>query len=259
MKKSFYFMFVSWLCAGLISAQSLVEISKKEKERREQFKGKNVRVITNEDLKQMSKKPALATTVSTLPQGRNAEPGAPETFQESEAPAPAPSPEAIGAERGESSAAFATGVLPDTSLVENPDSALYMPDGKWAEIAVGGTLDLDFRATNGPGDDIAIYARWPGAREGMPKNAEGGVPLSAWPTGMTSYGVLVMGESGDWQAIGRGAGAISPETFDLGDIPSIKKIRIIFKPDSNPASFFNSEMLGPNEYTIGIDAVLALN
>jgi hypothetical protein len=259
MKKSFYFMFVSWLCVGLISAQSLVEISKKEKERRDQLKGKNVRVITNDDLKQMVKKPAVATAVSALPQEQNVEPGTPETAQESEVYVSAPSREATAAERGEYSAAFATGVLPDTTLVENPESALFMPDGNCAEIAVGGTLELDLNAANGTGDDIAIYARWRGAREGQPENKEEGVPLSAWPGGMSSYGVLVMGETGEWQAIGRGSGAISPETFDLGSLPSIKKVRIIFKPDNNPGSFLNTDMGGPNEYIMGIDAVLALH
>jgi len=46
---------------ALISAQSLVEAAKKEKERREKLKGKTSIVVTNADLARTAKKPAVVT------------------------------------------------------------------------------------------------------------------------------------------------------------------------------------------------------
>jgi len=43
----------------LAQEQSLVELAKKEKERRESLKGKQVRVVTNQDLENLTKTPAL--------------------------------------------------------------------------------------------------------------------------------------------------------------------------------------------------------
>jgi hypothetical protein len=47
------------LCVGLLQAQSLAELAKKEKERRAKLQGKKSIVVTNEDLKKMDFKPGL--------------------------------------------------------------------------------------------------------------------------------------------------------------------------------------------------------
>ncbi len=49
------------LCVGLLQAQSLTELAKKEKERRAKLQGKKSQVITNEDLKKMDFKPGLTS------------------------------------------------------------------------------------------------------------------------------------------------------------------------------------------------------
>jgi hypothetical protein len=255
MKKGLYLIFVSLLCCAVLVSQSLVEVSKKEKERREQFKGKNVRVITNADLKQTTKRSAVTTTVSESSSEVSAEPGATESPQEPEAP-PSPGSQEQEAE-GRGEPGFARAVLPDTFMVNNPEAALYMPDGKYAEISVNGALNLEIGVKNGPGDDIAVYARWAGGQEGMLGSPEG-MPLDP-AQGIMSYGVLGMNQSGDWEEIGRGRGISSPEKFDLGSISSIKKILIIFKPPRIPAVSYELPTLDPLKYTMGIDAVVALN
>lgn len=141
---------------------------------------------------------------------------------------------------------YATRVLEDTSLVTNPEAALNRPDGQAATISINGFLDLELIATNGPGDDIAIYASQIGATEGI------------WPE-MMSYGVLVRENGTEWVAIGRGAGVKTPETFDLGEIRRINKIRIVFKYFENPELGAKPWRLHGEEYAIGIDAVEALH
>ncbi len=260
MKKIFSFIFVSFLCSALLSAQSLVEISKKEKERREQLKGKNVRVVTNADLGQIAKRAAVTTAVPGTPPARGAEPAAAESSRE---PETSLSPEPRQAESDEPNAfpaGFATAVLPETLLVENPEFALYSPDGRAAEISFSGFLDLGFSVINGPGEDIAIYARRAGTldgmplEEGMPANLEG----SALP-GALQYGVLVMGDSGDWEAVGQGMGLSGVEKFDLGGISSINKIRIIFRPFGNVTADIKPFRLALLETSLAVDAVVALH
>lgn len=48
--------------SSLLCSQSLVDLSKKEKERREKLKGKKKVVITNADLANLKKRPALTTS-----------------------------------------------------------------------------------------------------------------------------------------------------------------------------------------------------
>ncbi len=48
--------------SSLLCSQSLVELSKKEKERREKLKGKKKVVITNADLANLKKRPAITTS-----------------------------------------------------------------------------------------------------------------------------------------------------------------------------------------------------
>ncbi len=49
------------LASSLVAAQSVAEAAKKEKERRENLKGKTTQVVTNADLAKTQKKPAVAT------------------------------------------------------------------------------------------------------------------------------------------------------------------------------------------------------
>jgi len=54
--------------ASFLHSQSLTELAKKEKERREALKGKSARVVTNADLAKIKKRPAveLGTTVEEM-------------------------------------------------------------------------------------------------------------------------------------------------------------------------------------------------
>jgi hypothetical protein len=59
-KKIFLVSLAPLFCASLLFSQSLVEIAKKEKERREKFKGKKSIVVTNDVLKNHKIEPALS-------------------------------------------------------------------------------------------------------------------------------------------------------------------------------------------------------
>ena len=54
--------------ASFLSSQSLVEIAKKEKERRESLKEKKVMVVTNQDLRKVKKKTALSVILTQPPE-----------------------------------------------------------------------------------------------------------------------------------------------------------------------------------------------
>ena len=60
-KKILAVLFLPLLMASFLSAQSLAELSKKEKERRAALKGKGT-VVTNDDLGKVKKKPAVIIT-----------------------------------------------------------------------------------------------------------------------------------------------------------------------------------------------------
>lgn len=60
-KKILAILFLPLLMVSFLSAQSLAELSKKEKERRAAFKGKGT-VVTNDDLGKVKKKPAIIIT-----------------------------------------------------------------------------------------------------------------------------------------------------------------------------------------------------
>lgn len=251
MKKTIRFAILFLLPAALLLSQSLVEVSKKEQERREKLKGKNVKVITNEDLKSVKKTPAV--TMAETPSAEPAEP-ADEEYADAQT-----------AERAYDEGAgspFATSVLPDTLMVENPEFALYPADGRFAEIPFGGILDLELRAKNGPGNDIAIYARRSGTEGGAP--IEDGMPIGAealaFPAAL-QYGVLVRGDTGDWEAVGQGMGLNSPETFDLGYLSEIAEIRIVFRALGNASADLRADYyrLTPQGFSMGIDAVEALH
>ncbi|MGB7295896.1 MAG: hypothetical protein WBC70_09940 [Candidatus Aminicenantales bacterium] len=251
MKKTLRFGILFLLPAALLLSQSLVEVSKKEQERREKLKGKNVKVITNADLKSVKRTPAV-----TMTEAPPAEPAEPPDQDYPDARATERESDAAG------SSPYATAVLPDTLMVENPELALYPPDGRFAEIPFGGFLDLELSAKNGPGDDIAIYARRSGTEGGAA--IEDGIPVGAeqlaFP-GALQYGVLVWGDTGDWEAVGQAMGLNSPETFDLGYLSGITKIRIVFRALGNPSADLRADYyrLTPQGFSMGIDAVEALH
>lgn len=66
-KKLFTLVISVVVCAVLGEAQSLVEVAQKEKERRESLKGRRVLVVTNEDLANLKKLPAIVVTAPQEP------------------------------------------------------------------------------------------------------------------------------------------------------------------------------------------------
>jgi len=57
---------IPFLIVTFLSSQSLVELAKKEKERRAKLKGKKSIVVTNADLEKIKKKPAVSVPESQL-------------------------------------------------------------------------------------------------------------------------------------------------------------------------------------------------
>jgi hypothetical protein len=245
-----------FVLSTLLASQSLVDVAKKEQERREKLKGKNVRIVTNADLKTGRKTPAVETPAAQVPGEAAGEP------EETEMP------EAQGAEGAydeEAGAPFATGILPDTSLVENPEFALSAPDGQYAEMSIYGILELEFAAKNEAGPDIVVHARIAGLEE-MAASQEEGMPagyMGAMQPGIPPmYGVLVLDDRGVWQAIGKDTGSGSQASFDLGSISSSKRIRIIFQYLDVPNVGIVGARLwrtSDKEITMGIDAVESLH
>jgi hypothetical protein len=259
-------IFVVFACFSLLYSQSLVEIAKKEKERRAALKAKGITsiVVTNADLNKPRRLQMIAAQPQdTSPQGRT---------QARQQTTPSPSTRTTSqrstSDESQSRDVYgyrknATKVIFSTGPVTNPDFALNRPDDKFTEISEMGVLDLEFSAKNGPGADIAIYARMATQQEtASGENEEGGVPIrstGADPLEGFWYGVLVMDGDNEWQEIGRGSGMNSPEEFDLGDISEVKKIRIMFKSHNNPTIAAKLNTITDNENTVGIDAVEALH
>ena len=252
------------LSLSVVYAQSLVELAKKEKERRDQLQGKRARIITNAELSITKRAPALEPVSG----------GAGDQIVGGEESDEYDQVDSTGSDQtyprvrygpggGEpDSGGFARAAMEGTSYVENPGNALQYPDGRYAEISLQGTLELDFIARSGPGDDIAIFARRSGSREGKP--IEDGMPageLELWGMpGLLSYGVLVLTDRGEWRELGTGVGLISPEKFDLGDIGRISAIRIIYAmPRGVQNQGEKALSQAAVEFTIGIDAVQALH
>lgn len=65
-KKIIITIFLPVLLVTLLSSQSLVELAKKEKERRAKLKGKKGIVVTNADLAKLRKKPAISISIPDL-------------------------------------------------------------------------------------------------------------------------------------------------------------------------------------------------
>jgi hypothetical protein len=251
------------LSASVLSAQSLVELAKKEKARREGLKAKSARVITNADLASGLRAPALEIPSGPETDGTAGRGGEEEALPGAAGEAAQPYPRArFGPGGGEpDSGGFARAAMEETALVENPEFALQYPDGRFAEISFRGSLELDFIARNGPGDDIAIFARRSGTRDGA--EIEEGMPASVSETsafpGALFYGVLVLTDRGEWRELGTGVGLMSPERFDLGDISKIMAIKILFVPLGNASQESKDWSLAPVSFTMGVDAVQALH
>lgn len=280
-------LFMVMMCGALMYGQSLYELAQKEKARRAKLKGKTSRVITNADLK--SPQSSVRTTA------RSSQPAAekrPQTASPSSSPAnPKVVPSRSGQEREEgrttvpvqkqvqrdatatsdsqnqrgpssSSLSYATEVIGSTRLVNRPELALKQPDGQYAEIKYSGILDLSLTAQNGPGDDIAIYARPSGGDDvGRGGQEEGGISTAA-AYGMVEgfwYGVFAMDRQGEWIALGKGTGRNRPESFDLGSLASTSRIRIVFHPSPNADLPYNRFRNTPQEITFDIDAAAVLH
>lgn len=67
MKKSIVIIFLPLISASFLFSQSLVEIAEKEKERRESLKEKSTRIVTNADLAQRKRAPALTVIRAYIP------------------------------------------------------------------------------------------------------------------------------------------------------------------------------------------------
>jgi hypothetical protein len=141
------------------------------------------------------------------------------------------------------SAQYAARVLPETQNVTNPDMAVGRPDGQYAYVNLYGFLDLEISLTNGPGDDILVYARRQG--QGLPNMLQ-------------NYIVHVKPErGGDWVAIGAGSGVGGAERFDLGEVRETTAVRIVFTNPRRPSQAGEYRIDG-TETRMGIDAVEAL-
>lgn len=73
MRKIIIVFLLPLFAVSLLCSQSLVELSKKEKERRAMLKGKATHVVTNSDLTAIRKRPAVTVV---LPESEEEEPGA---------------------------------------------------------------------------------------------------------------------------------------------------------------------------------------
>jgi hypothetical protein len=225
------------LSAGVATAQSLAELSKKEKERRARLKGRATEVVTNEDLKFLTKREAVS--------GRPA--GGPPLEEVLPPPEAAPAEETGDESRPaapvDSGQPYANNILTSTSLVADAGAALGGPDGTGALIAYGGYLDLGIDVKNGDGPDLAVYAQRP---------EEGILPETML------YFVFVPDEDGEWSNIGTGTGTSDREEFDLGAFKSASRVRILFW-EIALYDGVKPQRVYPGEYAMGVDAVEALH
>jgi hypothetical protein len=262
-KKALFFILVFGLSASMMSAQSLVELAKKEKERRASLRaeGKTRMVVTNKDLTKFEM-PARESAFLIVPEAES-------IIQPRQRSTPPPKikvsvePQLRRSDRRFGISRYATQILPSSRLVERPEAALRGPDGQYAEISILGILDFEADVKNGPGSDIAIYARLGGARQLSTSSQGHGHVMESFIYGYDIegfwYGVLGMTEKGEWEEIGRAIGNGSPDTFDLGGIGSITKLRIMFRPYNNADLAFRLFRVQEHEFTFGIDAIEILH
>lgn len=263
MKKITFVIIVLFLGNSLMFSQNLVKAAQKEKERRANLKKKTALVVTNYDLYKTEKEAEIRIT----PPEKQTQSVQAATPQKTQRTIPTTQPRSkirrpsqqienvdqldlsvdkvdqiVQSETSGFSRDFATQVL-ETQYVENPQMALKKPDGQCAQIGEFGTLDLEIDVRNRAGDDIAVYAKR--KKEGHPNENQ-------------NYGVFVESR-GEWEFIGFGGGITSPETFDLGDIQSAKKIRLLFKDFTQSmvtAKPYQQDQVTPS---MGIDAVKSLH
>jgi hypothetical protein len=257
MKKWAFTIFAIFLGYSLLHAQDLVQAAKKEKERRERLKKTSTIIVTNADLYKIERE-GRASIKITPPE---------EQSQDVRQPIPAPRQiqRTIPSQQIDNidqidlsvdkveqldqnvatglSRDYATRIISTSETVQNPQFALDKPDGKYAELGEFGSIDLEIDIKNRSGDDIAIYAH----------RKETGIQLSTM-----NYGVFVEYQ-GEWEFIGFGGGNTSPETFDLGDIQSTTKIRLMFKDFSQSMWTARPYRHGEDDYAMGIDAVKSLH
>lgn len=282
MKKWISLVFVFFLGSTLVFSQDLVEAAQKEKARRAQLKKKSVVVVTNDDLAKTDKKAVLSITPpeDQPPKSQRSTPQRTQTT-----PSKSSRPDSsqlsqqidnidqmdLSVDKGDQldqlqargfRSDYATQVINFNELVRNPELALDKPDGRSAEIPMLGFIDLQISVENGPGEDIAVYALHAGAEAVAPGGEEeGGIPqivADFYEEGLW-YGILGMEKDGDWVAIGKGSGTVSPEKFDLGSLASVNKVRIMFRQFSNadlPVKFNRTQA---NDSIFKIDAVESLH
>jgi hypothetical protein len=228
-------------CGPLLLSQSLVEVAKKEKERREGLNGITSKIITNRDLKRVPREEIPVSVPPQTPPQKSVD------ITSAQKIPPTRQVENLDQADRIDTTSFAsnhaTQVLESTQFVENAQFALNKPDGQYAEIGEFGFLDLEIEVINREGSDLSIYAR---------RLQEGYQSMTM------NYGIFVE-HRGEWEFIGFSDGNSSPNTFDLGDIRSTNKIRIIFKDftqDMWPAKPYK---VHDSEYSMGIDAVESLH
>jgi hypothetical protein len=240
MKKIMVGILCLFLCTALAFPQSLAELAKKEKDRRARLKGKPSIVLTNADLTRSKKGSALTqNTSSSIRDDKN---------MSSPSDIGSRGPRVIASQsidqidqRGfdSQSKKYATGVLETTEWVRNSSLSLNKPDGRFAQIEYFGFLDLELEAENRNGDDIAVYAR---------RQRSGILP----PT--MNYALFAADRNGEWQYIGTGSGGQSPETFELGEISRVQKIRLVFR-DYTDTNTIKRIKPHSEDYYMEIDAV----
>ncbi len=255
---------ILFLGSSLMLSQDLVKAAQKEKERRAQLKKKSTIIVTNADLYKTERAKTLRITLpekqsstiqrATPQKTQRTIPSKPSSLQKRKPSQQIDNIDQIDLsvdkvdqldqiEAQGFSREYATQVLNTTEYVENPQLALDKPDRQYADIGEFGSLDLEIDVKNRDGDDIAIYAkRQKGGHQNESRN----------------YGVFVE-YRGEWEFIGFGGGITSPETFDLGNIQSAKKIRLIFKDFSR--SMWTAKPYQHQEvaFSMGIDAVKSLH
>lgn len=227
-------------CASLIYPQSLVELAKKEKERRAKLRGKPSIVLTNADLKKIKKGMTLITSPSAHP-------------QENPSVRSLSNEEILGSKSGSFqneaqldqrefdtySKKYSTKILETTERVQNPSLSLHKPDGSFAKVEYMGFLDLELEVENKDGPDIGVYAR---------RQQTGILPFTM------NYALFTMDKDGEWKYLGTGSGSQSPEVFELGEVSKTQKIRILFR-DYTDTNTIRRIKPHSEEYYMEIDAV----
>jgi hypothetical protein len=234
-------MSIFLFCGSFLLSQSLVDVAKKEKERRERLNGTTSKIVTNRDLKRVPREETPVSVPAQTPPQKSLD------ITPAQKTPPTRQVENLDQSDRMDTTSFAlnhaTKVLGSTQFVENAPFALNKPDGQFAEIGEFGFLDLEIEVINREGSDLSIYAR---------RLQEG------YQSETMNFGIFVE-YRGEWEFIGFGDGNSSPDTFDLGDIRSTNKIRIIFKDFTQDMWSAKPYKLHDSEYSMGIDAVESLH